>query len=157
MNPVLLVGIFSQYLTRDILCVDSEGNLWGKKPQQIKTPQNATGKLKFPESGVSLIMTLISQAKQSIFAIWATVFSRKSAHQRACGWQHIPCCYCSERGRLLLSEPDCISFFGVLKGYCAHSSAERVSFTGWKSKLWGLAHLSGVGVAPGWDAQCSGV
>lgn len=42
MNPVLLVGIFSQYLTSDILSADSEGNLWGKKPQQIKTPQNAT-------------------------------------------------------------------------------------------------------------------
>lgn len=42
MNPVLLVGIFLQYLTRDILSVDSEGNLWGKKPQQIKNPQNAT-------------------------------------------------------------------------------------------------------------------
>lgn len=32
LNLILLVGLFLQYLTRDILYVDSGGNLWGKKP-----------------------------------------------------------------------------------------------------------------------------
>lgn len=99
----------------------------------------------------------INQPSKAFFAIWATVFSRKSAHQRACGWQHILGYYCSERGRLLLSEPDSISFYDVLKGHCALSSVARVSFTGWKSKLWGLAQLSGLGVAPSWDVQPSSV
>lgn len=98
----------------------------------------------------------INQPSKAFFAIWATVFSRKSAHQRACGWQHILGYYCSERGRLLLSEPDSISFY-VLKGHCALSSIARVSFTGWKSKLWGLAQLLGLGVAPSWDVQPSSV